>query len=133
MAVLIVSGDVCKLSLLNLQTKTEFKPPIILDWKNGLRGMVTGASKIVDNSIILQESRGNCCVVTDLNEVSFHFNSIPSWPFRARRLFGFCIWRTPEFYYKFVRKQSNLIATPSHYFLGDSVIARDNMVDTLFV
>jgi hypothetical protein len=71
MAILVVSGEHRKLILLNLKTKQEVRTPINLHGCIG-RNMIMNASNVVENSIVLQESRGECCVVCKLNEVSFH-------------------------------------------------------------
>lgn len=71
MAVLVVSGVHSKLILLNLKTNEEVRAPIKLHCCIG-KQVVSGASSIVENSIVLQETRGKCCVVRELNEVSFH-------------------------------------------------------------
>ncbi len=71
MAVLVVSGEFCKLILLNLKTKQEVKPPISLKKCTG-HNIILSAGNIVQNSIVLQESREMCCIVSELNEVSFH-------------------------------------------------------------
>jgi hypothetical protein len=70
MVILVVSGWSCKLILLNLRSKQEVRTPIDLHGCAG-SNLITNVSDVVDNSIVLQETRGACCVVCKLNDVGF--------------------------------------------------------------
>lgn len=76
MAILIFSGRDCEMAFVNLKTKGYYKNMIQLNQFTGFKSIVSTVSNIMNNSMVLQETRGKCCIVGQLNEVSFFFGHL---------------------------------------------------------